>query len=304
MDQILIVQTVAPLLVAIFLFVGLRLLLGATGMKDRLQLASIAIPVGFIVGFVLIVGWPPFPPIAVQQKILWVALAGLLAGAVMDILAGKLPGWATVSICLAWPAIIVLWVGWPFLERLDFSEFEKNPLALGPTAGAAGIWLAGSIGLLQLRRTRADKPNDLAAGIMLAVASVGAGALAIYFDTGSTGQIAFALAAATAGVVLVNYATLIAKPALTARLGWAAILGGGGALVALVLALGMTTTTSFWALSFLVPVFFADMFWNGRPKRDHAVARILRPILVTVTAMIPAMVLVYVVVIIRQLTGE
>lgn len=304
MNQALVIQTVTPFLVAALLFVGLRLVLGALDMKSRLSLASVAIPVGFLVGYVLIVGWPPFPGASAQQKVLWVALLGAIAGLVIDILIEKIPGWVTVVVCFVWPGLIALWLGWPFLAKLDFSQFETNPLSLAPLAGVIGTWLAASIAFLQMRRTRPDEKLDLAAGLMLAVAAVGLGALAIYFDTGSTGQLAFALAVATLGLVLVNYGTLIAKPALVARLGWTAILGGGGALTAMVLGLGLTTATSFWALTFLLPVFFADMFWNGRPKRDHPVARVLRPILLTLIAMIPAMVLVYVVIIIRQLIGE
>ncbi len=304
MNQQLVLQTVTPLLVVIFLFVGLRLLIGALGHRDRLSAATFAVPVGFLVGYFLILGGPQFPPIAAQQKIFWVALAGALIGLGLDIAGSRVPRWVTILTCFLWPAAIVAWLGLEAVQNIDYAEAERNLMLYAPLAGVVGTWLAGVIGLLQLRRTRPETQRDLATPIMLVIAAAGAGALALSFDTGSTAQLSFALAAATGGFLLVNYGTLLWKPELIAPAGWTMVLGAGGALIAVVLSLGLTTKTSFWALAFLLPIFFADMFWAGRPKRNHIVARILRPILLFATALIPAMVLIYVVIIIRQLTGE
>ena len=67
---------------------------GIAGPAAGARIASAAIGLGFLLGYYLILGWPPLPPATSTHKLAFVAAAGVCAGLLIDV-------WAAPAIVIS-----------------------------------------------------------------------------------------------------------------------------------------------------------------------------------------------------------
>ncbi len=198
------------------------------------RLAGASIGLAFLLGFGLIVGWPPFPPISSTQKLPYLVLLGLLLGGLLEVIgAGRFLGRLAA---LLWPAVIIGWLGW---RQVASGGFQ-------PLATIVLLWLGGAIILFLMEEGREAGAKPPAA---LLIASVGASLIAFLGSAASLAQLFGMLAAAIGGFLLWNW------PRPRHPFQAAANLGGTGAFVTLAALLVLFAETSLAALAVLALVF-------------------------------------------------
>ncbi|MET4701234.1 hypothetical protein ABIE65_004280 [Constrictibacter sp. MBR-5] len=181
---------------------------GATASRH----AALGVPLAFLATYILLLGWPPFPPVSAAQKISY-GVAGLaLAGLLADGRLGR--PWA---LALAGGAALAAALGWLALR----------PLSTGSTAAltlGGAVLAGGTAAFLALARERA---RPAVAGAALTAAALGLGGIALTGASASIAQAAIALAAAAGGFAVATWF----RPLVP--LGAAGIIGGAGALALL-----------------------------------------------------------------------
>lgn len=196
-----------PFATALVVAVAARLL-GAAGSRH----GALGVPLGFLAAYVLMLGWPPLPPVSAAQKIPY-AVAGLaLFGLIAD---GR----------LARPLLLALAGGCASAAALAWVAFR--PISTGSTAAlttAGAILAAAVVAMAVLGRERA---RPAAAGAALTAAALGLAAVAMIGASASIAQAAIALAAAAGGFAAANWLRPMAP------LATAGIVGGVGALALL-----------------------------------------------------------------------
>ena len=184
-------------------------------------------PLVFLVGYVFTYQKVPgFPPVGSTNKIFYIAVFGALAGFVLDLAASQsLAARGTVAALrgVAWvvvPLAIALWIALPRLAAPDVSLW----LSL------AGLALGGIAMLWRLDVLAAARPSEGGEMIALALLAALAGGLApIALFGGSSTSVGLCLGVA-AGLALASLVGLFAPRGF----GAAAILGGGGGLLAVI----------------------------------------------------------------------
>lgn len=237
MDEIvseaLLMGVALPLGVALVLAGGIRFGLGRT---TGALLASAAIGGAFLVAFSAVQGWPPFPPRSGTQKILYVVLAGLAAGVLIDLVRGHI---LTRILVFIWPAVIIGWIGWRQLMSLD-------PVAL---ITITLLYAASVVALVGLQKPSGPSSNG---PVMLMAASVGAAIITFVGAAASAGQLFGIIAAASGGFLLWNW------PTPRFRFDGAGVLGAGGGFVAIATTSILFTDANQLAMAFLVLVFLTS----------------------------------------------
>jgi hypothetical protein len=154
----------------------------------RMRLAGLAVLAGFLAAVYLVSGIS-FTPLTATRKIVLIALASPLVGALMDF-AFK-PTRLGISIAALTSGAAALWVFWPVLNQKEMAQ----AVLLGAIAALLAIWLVGfSLSALADHPLRAG-----AAGLGLGIAAGGSallGASAVYGSYGT------ALAAAAGAFLL------------------------------------------------------------------------------------------------------
>src|SRR5262249_13846669 len=102
-------------------------------------------------------------------------------------------------------------------------------------------------------RSEIGRPAAMDACMKLLIAALGAGAIATFDDLHAYARLCFALATAFGGFMLWNW------PIERYPFGAALLLGGAGAIVAIIYALVLYTTANPYALALLLLCFFADI---------------------------------------------
>ncbi len=280
-----------PAIVTLFLFALFRFV-ARGGSEKGPTLATIAIPLAFLAAYVLILGLPALPPRASSQKLAYVALGGLMLGGLFDLIRPKGPAWLVPLAGYLWPAVIVVWIGWPKLAGYDlFAVFT-----------VVMLWIGGALAFVRLLRLRAELPFSLAPGIMMLVASLGVAGLGVHFASVSAAQLAGAQAAALAAFLFWNWCAVIVRPDGPTPLGRGAVFGSLSVLMGLAAILALYTETSLWALLFLVPVFFAHLVFGERPAGTGPFVRTFRPVLLFIVSSVPLLVMASVVLVVTILT--
>ena len=239
----------------------------AAGRTEGSAMAGAAICLGFLAGYLLILGLPNAWPPASAQKVFFIALAGGIAGLALD--AGPESRRLALPAAVLSPLPALGWMGWTRLSIPDWAD--ALTLLLVAAAGAAA--LAGL-------HARGERPAECA--FKLAVAAAALAVLALLGASASMAQLCGALAAAAAGFAL----WLWPRPRL--RFSASALLGGGLVLVALAGSVAVFTNAPKPALALLLPVFFAERalgrFAAAPPRKRPA----LEPAAVAAMALIPA----------------
>lgn len=140
--------------------------------------AALAIPLGFLAGYVAAVGVPPFPPVSSTQKIPY-----LVAAAPLLLLTFDRGGWWRRGAVLVWTVVALGWLSWP---RLDAD----------PTSVVAGM-----VACLALFFLLEKRPNQDTAVCFL-IAGLAFAAVAFLGSSASIAQGAGSLSAAAGGLLL------------------------------------------------------------------------------------------------------
>jgi UDP-N-acetylmuramyl pentapeptide phosphotransferase/UDP-N-acetylglucosamine-1-phosphate transferase len=240
----------------------------ANGRAKGPLVAGSAVALGFLIGYVLIFGWPALPPQAVMEKLAFVVLGGLLLGFLLDFT--RRPQFYRELLYMAGMAAALYWVALPRIETgTAWTQVGLVPLWLG----------AALIGY----RIEIGRPAVLDAGMKLLIAALGAGVIATLEDLDAHARLCFALATALGGFMLWNW------PIERYPFGAALLLGGVGALAALGYALVLETAASPYALAMLLPCFFADIVSKRVKLPAGRLGEALRPFVLGAVAVIPAL---------------
>lgn len=262
------VQTVLIPVAGGFILTGL--IRFANGRAKGPLVAGAAVGLGFLVGYVLIVGLPPLPPISNQQKLAYVVVAGLVIGFLLDFT--RRPPFYRELVYALGTAAALYWMAIPKLG--DASAWMH--------LGLIALWLAACLIGYRLEKTRAQV---LVACAPLLVAALGIGIIAYFGRTGSYSQLAFALATALGGFMLWNW------PIARYPFGATLLLAGAGALAAIAFALALYTEASPYALAMLLLCFLAEPIARLVRKRlpGGRIGEALYPIAVGAVALVPAL---------------
>lgn len=214
---------------------------------------------------------PTFPPRGSTNKVFYLALAGLIAGIVIDRM--PRPDRIVRVIAVAVPLAVAVWIGWPRLAR----GVDAQLLAL-----VAVGWAAGSLLLWRLWDAR-ETPG--LAWIVLLVFALGLAPLAQLGASVGVMMLALAFAAGIGGIALWNVPA--PRIAFTAAPLFGGALGLAGAVDTLVL---ITQKVSLVGVGILLLVLFAHRLaaigrlqpWLSRPLAGQ--------VLWTAAAAIPAII--------------
>jgi len=242
-------------------------------------LAGAAVVLGFLLATVLVLGAPELLPRLSYRKLFPIALLGLLVGAAADYGRARLHRAVPAVVAVLWPGLIALWIGWPRLAAGDHLDIYR----------VIGLWAGGALALGRLERVRDEAERSLAPAAMLLAASLGLGALGLYFGTATTGRLGFGLAAPLAAILLWNWVAVMRDAHGGDVVGQSVLLGAGGVVVALAAILLFYTSTTFLVLLFLVPVFFSYRVFGAGPRGEGVIVRTLHPLVLFLASMVPVL---------------
>lgn len=269
------VQTVGvPFVVALVVAAVIR---GVGGAGRGGRLMGLGVPAGFLAGYVLFEGVPFFPPVAAKQKVFFLVLLGAAAGLTIDAVGRRRALRSAAAVIF--PAVCVVWLAW-------------RQVAAGPTwefaITAALLWLGLCLILWRLNAT-GERAGAQSAVIVLLATSAGAAVVAMFGRSLSLVLLFVALAAAAGALVLWAYAASLINRSPIA-FGATALLGGGGALVALACVLALyTPAASLLALAILLLVPFADTLATRLPLGGSLMGRVLGPPVLAAICAVPAL---------------
>lgn len=264
MNDLLVRSAFIPFAVALVSAGVMRLLTG----RDRgPAMAGAAIGIGFLTGYILVFGIPTVWPPSATQKLFFVAMIGGIAGLSFDLSREARP--ITLLIGGLAPAIALIWLGWPRLVALDWVDI----------ATLAVIALAGA-GIVGELLNKSAQPSESA--VKLLIAAISLAAIALIGTSASYAQLAGTLAAAVAGFLFWLW------PVGRSRFAASAVFSGGLVFIAMVAAVAVFTTAPKPALGLLLPIFYADRALGPLDTGIHKLNQALKPVLLAIIALIPA----------------
>ena len=218
----------APLLLPFGLAAALTAAAGLwLGGRRSVPLLGLAQTLGFLAAYGALLGLPAWPPVTALEKVACVAALGVLLGILLPLL----PRFADAlqTALLAWPIAIVIWLA------------ARAPLA-APTLGIAAVLaLFGAAMIGPLAGARQRNPRR---ALMLLCAVVGLAALADFGRAPLVAELALALAASLAGVLVAGRSLALTNGSLVGPTGTAlalagtlALFGGASRIALLLLAL-------------------------------------------------------------------
>jgi hypothetical protein len=202
------------------------------GSRRRAPLLGVAQTIGFLAAYGALLGLPAWPPPLARDKVAYVAAFGALLG----ILLSLLPRWADALqiVVLAWPIAVVAWLVAPMA------------LNVSTVVLAAALALFGAAMIGPLAGARQKSPRRV---LMLQSAVLGLAAIAVLGRAPSLAELALALAASLAGVLVADRSLGVAN---------ATLVGPAGTALALAGSLALSSGASRPALLLLALVFAAD----------------------------------------------
>ncbi len=261
--EVLIKGVAIPIVVAILFTVFFRFCLGHTWGN---RAASASVGIAFLVGYALLFNWPDFPPNGAGPKLVFITLAGLLIGLLIDLM--KTPTIFKYLAIILWPATIIGWLGWRQIMNINFET--------GVTLGllfVAAIFMFDRLANCGTRQSNAS--------VVLLIACLGASFITLVGASGSLSQSYAILAAAAGGFLLCNW------PTPRFAFGTAALMAGGGAFLALATSVVLFSEVHLISFAILLLVFLAPL---GAQKLPWQNSSALGPIMVGVVGAIPVIV--------------
>ena len=247
----------------------------AFGLLSRLT--RLAWPAGVVATLVFVAAYyltynkiPPFPPVGSANKIFYVSLAGAVLGVALDTLAKRFAAAATgrAIVALSAALAIAVWLGLPRFA----SAAPQFWLLL------AALALGGALVLFRLAELGRESPDG---SFLLAVLPAAFAPIALF--GGSSTSVGLCLGM-TAGFGVLALIGLFAPRAL----GMTAVLGGGGALLAMIdTVVLITKRADLLALFVLLAVLFAGQIGARFLLPQDRVGPRVRAVLTGVLAALP-----------------
>ncbi len=283
MDDLLQNPIVLGALVPFFLsWVGsavLRLVLGPA-LGPRYAVAAVG--PSFLITYWLLLGIPVFPPPASIQKVFYLAVLAWGAGLVIDLTHTERAMGHLLS--YVFPVTALLWLGWRLIT---------GGAAAGDVVAMVALYAAAILVFWRVAATarsadvEADARYALWPAILVMVAAMASGFVAVIGASASLAQLALALGFATGGYLFWNYVAYV-RGGQTFNFGATGAFGAAGIwLVLLDMMTLFATRVSRWALLLAVLVFAADLVVRRVALEGHW-ARWLNPVLYGVLVALPA----------------
>lgn len=248
-----------PLLLGFALTIGLRLAAGR-------RAAATAVPLGFILLYLWVIGLPALPPPAALGKLFWAVVAGTALGLGLDLL--RIDGARRGAALLLG---LVAALGWIIGGALS-GPADWIVLILAALTGGAAAFVPAPAG-------EREPVSAAAATFAMALA---VGGVALIGASASLAQLGLGLAAGLGGFLLWNWPV--------ARHPWGAAgraTSGIVILLAAVLAVFSTAPAAALLPALLCPLF--ARFAARLPLPANGLGRALRPALSVVLALVPAL---------------
>ena len=268
-DNILIQTVLVPGAVAM-LAAGLLWFIG--GADRGYAAAAGAIGIGFIAGYLVILGAPLAPPASSMQKLFYIVAGGAAFGVLLDLM--RPPPAVTRALGAMAPSGIIAWFIWSRLFAIDWSADWTLLVKAVIFAAVAGAILAS----LYRDRGAAVEPS-----VMIMAAALGLAGLAFFGASAAVAQLSGVVAASAGGLLLWNW------PFSRHGFGVAGVLGGGGAMIGLAAILLFFSEANPLALAMLAGVFFAAPLAERLAPGRGGLARAMRPIALAIVAAIPVL---------------
>ena len=209
---------------------ALRLIKGT----ERWRCATLGIAGALLVSTLVILDRVPWPVLSALDKLPYILAGGLILGLYTELRhRGERPH---VVISLTWVTVVLLWLGWPQLQRTD------------TIWSLSGLALSGLV--MTLRARSVSSQPDFA--IMTGVAGLGVAGVAIASGSLLIGELSLALTATIVGSLVWCFG----RGAL--RLGASIVPAGVTPLLALAALTLLLTDANPLASAVLILVFFAD----------------------------------------------
>lgn len=248
------------------------------------RLAGVAVPGGFLAAWILFRG-ATLAPRDVLDLAPHVALGGALLGLVLDAWRPRRP---VVALAVGVFALAGLWAAVLFPLRLpDAAEMVGLAPAMLALAAAWALAL-GRLGVLAAPEGGAAEATALLAALAAGVALVAVAAGLSGLTGAAPGHSGIARPAAGLAAAALGLLPLAVWQG--ARLGWAGLLGGGGALLALAQALGLVWPASAVPLAVLLLALFAGPTARRLPG-PPALAPLWSVVLALATGVVAALVM-------------
>jgi len=240
----------------------------ALGVARRGELvAGLGVGGAILAALFALLGLPPFPPIAAWHKVFYLVAVALLLGVVLDLLKGREDLRRVVALVL--PMMTAYW--------LAYSQFLGNfftPAVLQ----FSFLTVGGGAAMVQLEKHR---HRVLEPSVMILMASLGLGGVALVGGEESAALLAFAISASVLGFALWNWP--INRLPFTGPM----LLATGAALSGAAGQLAYFSSAPSWPLLLLLPIFFADRVRSKFIRGHDRIAEFLKPPVLAVLCTVP-----------------
>jgi hypothetical protein len=255
-------SSVLPL-IASFLLVGvLRFSLGS---KFGPEFSSAGIVIAFMIIYCVVNGVPASPPRSASQKLIYIVLASIFFGLIIDLLGRPR---IIKPLVLVFLLTALIWLGWSQVIAVNWA-------AISSVFGLILIVVIATLNNLDNPQHQSDTP------VVLLVVAIGLGVIALYSSSALIAQLSFALAAALGGFMLWNWPKEHYPFTLVGLIGTSSI------LFSLASILLITSKPNLIGMGFLALALFADSVLPGLPSFFQKLPRSVIVVILTLITAVP-----------------
>ncbi len=270
---------VVPFFVSFALSVVLRLWLGPAA-GSRYAVAAVGF--AFLMTYWVLLGIPMYPPQASIQKVFYLAGLAWVVGLMIDLTRTERAMGHLFS--YVFPVIAILWLAWRLITG-GASVGDVTAIVILYVAAILVFWRVAATA--RSADVETDPRHALSPVILVMVAALAAGLIALSGASASLAQLALALALASGGHLLWQYIVYMRR-GTPFTFGATGAFGGAGILLVLVDVMTLFAgQVNRWALLIIALVFAADLVVRRIAFEGHW-ARWLNPVLYGALVAIPA----------------
>lgn len=223
--------------------------------RIRAVWAALGAGVAFLAVYGAIMGLPAFPPASSTAKMFWGAIACLVVGFLIE---GRFTPGLRLGALAAFCAAVFAWMAAPVLNAPSPVDFVR----------AIVLVLVGAAAFARLNSLSVGKNGAVFPALAILALAAAIGAVALIGASASLAQLAFAMAAAQGGYLLLNWP----RPR---HVFGASGMAFGAALLLLLAALTLFTQARSETLLLALPGLFADRFVPSRIASSPALSAVV-----------------------------